>query len=372
MTHISKDEARRLKLIGALRSGRDSIKAIIADLRKFVKTDLKESMTNPALQTRLGITAFKKSEDLYQAYTKFNISESSMRRAMSSSGVTRQDTYYHLREIVDLYLAQYDHLLPKAEETDRASGAVFSRETAYTLMERAHRFCSVPYCRRATSAPSLQDPVGVYRLGFACPIYGAEPGDPRYDPKVPYRHDDIENGIWLCSLHAEMINADKAGDFTACQLKEWKRLHETLIHAVATGEKRMFFEMRKEEADRAPAAKLLGFFNGLHELYSGPGAMPKENIILLVKDIGAFLLELDSYVFHASMLAQQIDTIHLTCEAFGKVIMPIDDGSTFYDGFSILRKIIGGLLAETAAFYELEIPDRVRGIMPEDNNQPII
>jgi hypothetical protein len=60
-------------------------------------------------------------------------------------------------------------------------------------------------------------------IGIAARIKAAAPGGPRYDPsQTPSDRSSFENGIWLCSDHAHIIDADKK-EYTSNILRGWKR-----------------------------------------------------------------------------------------------------------------------------------------------------
>lgn len=59
-------------------------------------------------------------------------------------------------------------------------------------------------------------------IGQAAHICGASPLGPRYDPSMTsVERSSINNGIWLCEIHAKIIDRDE-GSYSVEKLKEWK------------------------------------------------------------------------------------------------------------------------------------------------------
>ena len=85
--------------------------------------------------------------------------------------------------------------------------------------------CSNPNCRKETKGPH-SDPRKSVSIGVAAHITAASEGGPRYDPNMSSEERrSIENGIWLCSTCAKMIDSD-ADAYPAELLHEWKKVAE--------------------------------------------------------------------------------------------------------------------------------------------------
>ncbi len=104
----------------------------------------------------------------------------------------------------------------------------FNQPIVRALAERAAYLCANPDCGSLTIGPS-SDVTKSVRTGKAAHICAASPKGPRYDEnQTPDQRSDIENGIWLCSVCADLI--DKDTDAYSChKIREWKRLHEEAI-----------------------------------------------------------------------------------------------------------------------------------------------
>jgi hypothetical protein len=98
----------------------------------------------------------------------------------------------------------------------------FTKKIADELAKAVCYRCSNPDCRRPTAAANeSQD--GITILGEAAHICAASPGGSRYDPtQTPEERKSKDNGIWLCRLHARVIDRDER-TYTVQLLEEWKR-----------------------------------------------------------------------------------------------------------------------------------------------------
>ena len=97
----------------------------------------------------------------------------------------------------------------------------FTEKTKLKLAKRAGWLCSDPECRRPT-AGSNSEGDGEIVVGVAAHICAAAPGGPRYDPTMAHeQRRSVDNGIWLCQLHAKTVDSDEH-KFTVELLQKWK------------------------------------------------------------------------------------------------------------------------------------------------------
>lgn len=102
----------------------------------------------------------------------------------------------------------------------------FTRRVKDIIARRASFICSNPVCRSLTLCPSETDPEKVIYVGKVAHITAAAKNGPRYDQSLtPEKRSLINNGIFLCSNCADMIDKNKGLDFSTDLLKEWKRNH---------------------------------------------------------------------------------------------------------------------------------------------------
>lgn len=102
----------------------------------------------------------------------------------------------------------------------------FSAATIRILANRVNSICSNPTCRATTRGPKTQSNAAV-SVGKAAHITAASVNGPRYDASLtPEDRRHFDNGIWLCSLCADLIDSDPQR-FTVELIREWKRNAET-------------------------------------------------------------------------------------------------------------------------------------------------
>ena len=108
----------------------------------------------------------------------------------------------------------------------------FTSATRRKLAQRVSYKCSFPNCNKVTVGPILSTKDGIHNVGRACHIEAAAPGGPRYNESMTSEErKDINNGIWCCNTHADIIDNDTEM-FSVPTLKEWKELAE--IYAYET------------------------------------------------------------------------------------------------------------------------------------------
>lgn len=96
-----------------------------------------------------------------------------------------------------------------------------------TLRERVNGRCSNPDCHRATVGPSKERPDKSTITGEAAHIKAASATGPRYDAtQSSEERRSIENGIWLCSACADLIDKNDGVDYSVQTLFSWKRRAE--------------------------------------------------------------------------------------------------------------------------------------------------
>jgi hypothetical protein len=98
----------------------------------------------------------------------------------------------------------------------------FTPATKRAIERQARGHCSNPACRRLTRGATA-DGGGEVNIGVASHISAAAPGGPRYDKNMaPHERRSVDNGIWLCDVHARAVDA-KNSKFIAEQLRAWKK-----------------------------------------------------------------------------------------------------------------------------------------------------
>ena len=129
------------------------------------------------------------------------------------------------------------HQVNLAAMTD-TSRDEFAVATKQTLARRVAWKCSFPGCSQSTVGPDSGDTAKAVTTGVAAHIHAAAPGGPRHRPDMTReqrRH--ISNGIWMCRVHAHIIDAD-CTEYSADTLRKWKAAAETraaqrLVHPIS-------------------------------------------------------------------------------------------------------------------------------------------
>ncbi len=118
----------------------------------------------------------------------------------------------------------------------------FSPKTKHAVAARAGWHCSLRGCGKSTVGPSEEAPDAVTMIGKAAHISAAAsgPGARRYRVMSPEERKHIDNAIWMCADHADLIDKDEV-TYTIDDLKQMKREHEaTQAVLVRTGAARDF------------------------------------------------------------------------------------------------------------------------------------
>ncbi len=98
----------------------------------------------------------------------------------------------------------------------------FKAATKVLLAQRVGYLCSNPDCQKSTIGPKM-GATGCVSIGIAAHIKAASPKGPRFDEnQTVAERTSFENGIWLCSDDAHIIDHDEK-HFTIELLQQWKR-----------------------------------------------------------------------------------------------------------------------------------------------------
>lgn len=111
----------------------------------------------------------------------------------------------------------------------------FPARTKEILAKRVRYKCSNPNCSKVTIGPQEGAMDAAMSIGIAAHITAAAPGGPRYSASMTTdERSSIDNGIWLCSNCATMIDRDEH-KYTVDLLHEWKRQAEEKASDEITG-----------------------------------------------------------------------------------------------------------------------------------------
>ena len=106
----------------------------------------------------------------------------------------------------------------------------FSTDTKLRIGRRSAFLCAI--CRATTFGPRAEKQNSYTNVGCAAHIAAASKGGARYDtlPENSPERSRVSNGIWLCRIHGEVIDADVI-TWTAKKLHEIKKEHESFVTA---------------------------------------------------------------------------------------------------------------------------------------------
>ena len=141
-------------------------------------------------------------------------------------------------------------------DTDSPAREDFSAATRRKLAGRAGNVCSVPTCKLPTQGAALGGD-GVVDMGIGAHITAASPRGPRYDASLTsLQRRDASNGIWCCTAHARLIDADEK-QFPVELLRKWKRQAEEASARALFSLERTATPASSEDLDEAERAQVL-------------------------------------------------------------------------------------------------------------------
>lgn len=132
----------------------------------------------------------------------------------------------------------------------RAHDAEFSQKVKQILAARAGYRCSFPDCGRPTVGPGMASRE-IISTGVAAHIYSASDCGPRGAGELSeVERSAPENGIWLCSDHGRIVDANRGSEYPALLLRNFKSLHEARVSADQCS--RPFFWIEELTVHRSP------------------------------------------------------------------------------------------------------------------------
>jgi hypothetical protein len=366
---IPGEKAEMLREICRRRTGgMFSAKAIYEQIESF----LKDRVSNMSAHDKEKSEDLNKLKETYRSYQKSIGSPSSFKNALGNKGVSRAK-FAALPEIIDLYIEHLKFHLTSAETieliTSRTSSYIgeirFSPDVEAKISDLVNCFCSFPKCGRATKAAALDSPATLIVLGRACMIYGPVKDAPRYDPGISIDFYGTDNGIWMCSRHADLVNGRAWVDYPATKLLQWRKLHQVYVYELVTGIKNITgIGFQFESGGSHAAAKLLNYINDQEFLYTEPGT---ELVSFFTASVSKFrtyleeeLLELKFPVF----ISRQVSGIIHVCNAFMDIAQNVVQFPVFADGWLVFKKVIGNSLDIIAKKYKVQMPARLRLLAP--------
>lgn len=136
--------------------------------------------------------------------------------------------------------------------------------------------CSKPGCEAVTVGPSDDRTQGFTHTGDAAHITAASEDGPRWDADITSdERRSADNGIWLCTRHADLVDA-KESVYPVDLLRRWKRRAEELADI-------------RQEADRSPVKEMVPYLREIHwnSTHLGAGSGVKSDVRDFFEDVGA-------------------------------------------------------------------------------------
>lgn len=346
-------------------NGEYSVTAIFNDMKKFIKEDFRKELTKQRQADNSAGPGNGNWEDIYHPYNKFLMSATSLKSAFYGGGVSKK--FALLPIIVELYIKRFKHLVNEniiKPTENKVEEYRFSPGVEAKIADLVNCFCSFHGCGAPTKAAALGSPLTPIVLGRACMIYGPVKEAPRYDPDIEIDFYGTDNGIWLCSIHADMISGSGWVDFPATDLLRWRKAHQFLVYEWVTGTKKVttlgfHFERGGDQA----ALNLLNYINEQETVFMEP--VPGHAVVFTtaVNNFRSYLqqemLELKFPVF----LARQASGMIQVCNAIVAIVQNPAQFPSNKDYWLVFRKVIGGSLHTIANKYKVQMPVRLRSLI---------
>jgi hypothetical protein len=371
--HITEDELGILKQVCARRNktGNKSLQDVFADMKKFVNEELGIKWLNENSLSKMTEQERTRIKQRYEMLKNFKLGDTYIKSAFKGEGDERNLKL--LREIANEYIAEFEHLTDLEAESKNLSGKsgkrgapAFSKTVENELLNSVNSMCSFPNCYKPTKAPSLQQPGEFIILGRACMIYGKNPRDARYDPKVEIDFYGKENGIWLCSTHADFVEHPPGILVTAAELIDWRRKHEILLYEKVTGMRSVnILGFSSSRNDRPNASALLNHFRNTGFLFTSQPDFEPDTLIAGIRTLQTFLKNELSGIKYSAFLSKQIAGVIYVCDGLLRIMAEAADTTGHWSSFLVFRKIAGEIAGEIAEMYSVDPGMPLGSIIPE-------
>lgn len=368
---ISDEKVNLVKAICEKRTSRYSAEAILKDLRKFIREELKEDLKRSIQPDSSMGFGEEKWKDFFRPYEEFNPSITSLKNAFYEKGVTRK--FQLLPVIVDSYINRFEYQINDITSVteNKVKEYKFSSTVETRIADFVNSHCSCPECYEPTKAPVLNKPGELIVLGRACLIYGPEKDAPRYNPDIVINHYGAENGIWLCSKHADMVNGQGSADYSAEALLSWRHIHHTLVYARVTGIKQVIgLGFNYEQGGVQATISLLNYINDQGLLFFEPENSPAEMFTTEVNKFRDYLEEEMQELKFTVFLARQVSGMIYVCKAFTEMAGNLSQLLSLKDAWLVFRKVVGSSLGIIAKNYKVTIPSQLCFYIPVSPELP--
>ncbi|HBT3044946.1 TPA: hypothetical protein MBF06_003712 [Klebsiella aerogenes] len=244
----------------------------------------------------------------------------------------------------------------------------FPQSTIKKLAERAAFICSSPFCSRLTIGPST-DSNNSIKTGIAAHICAASPDGPRYDmSQSEAERTSINNGIWLCATCSVLIDKNQGHDYSAPELRKWKKDHESLISSCLEGSINITFDALKyiqQHDERQLAKKIMAELDDKGALFVSYHLEDPYFVAESLKELRTCMTSLLSQLPDESPLIIICKSIREACRYYMNTT-PKDVGVRELEySLGAVRKIVGINIKRISETYGVSPDTQLSSILPD-------
>jgi hypothetical protein len=216
-----------------------------------------------------------------------------------------------------------------------------------------------------TVGPADMDPTLTTKRGKASHICAAAKNGPRYDPKqTPEERASIQNGIWLCSGCADLVDKNGGIDYPPTVLRQWKAEHEKMIAQLVKAGSSPLSLVRKNTAEGVIAQELVDYFDQKGALFVDYAYERNDHVILSLRDIREHLVQMMARIDVSTPLYGQVRTVIELCRRYMNEMSNQNDHALMIQHLGVMRKGIGLILRGMCEQYGARPGANLTSIMP--------
>jgi hypothetical protein len=236
---------------------------------------------------------------------------------------------------------------------------IFTADVIATLYQRAMGICSHPHCKTPTFGPDIDTSRSV-NIGVACTIHDASPDRFRYKPLSTSEMISINNAIWLCPTHNELVNANRGANYKAEELLAWKTIHETIIAEWMNGKKTIFFALTLRN-EKPISENILSFLDRQKALLIPWEEVNEAETTDCIYEVRAFMSQMKEKV-RGTELERTLDA---TVKVLSFFINSITTSPTLFPYiFGPVQKALGLSIDAIKTEYKVAVPDTLLKAIP--------
>lgn len=241
----------------------------------------------------------------------------------------------------------------------------FTISVARGLAERAGYICSNPDCNCLTVGPAENDPTFAIKKGRACHICAAAPGGPRYDQnQTGSERKSQPNGLWLCANCSDLIDKNNGVDYTADQLRMWKKKHEDMIRSLIKSNASPLALARKNTEEAELAQQMIDFMEGKGVFYIPSDFESHKAVAESLSEVRKELTDMLNRIPVGDRLYSSIKIIRDACRDYMNNTSTTNSPMEIDANLAIMRKKIGIVLRSVQQQYGTQVQGHLAGILP--------